>query len=523
MADKYEYWRELFGEEFPESAKNNNADDISESVSESANDANTVQKNKVRSNDEHSSDQTYLNVMEAIYGIKTVESETNSEKWAYFGGGAPKDEPDIWFDAPGYNKITINHAEPPKNVNGLDSTHVLPDNVKQVSAESQNVVRAKAPVEEPTKLVGRLDEAVGDVKAEVKRDKFVVRGRRKRFGCLGGLMYFVFIVGISIILAMLLWLGACDVLALKKDDTTAVITVEKDFKVSDVSKQLADAGIIKYEFLFNIFAKFSHAQDKIDPGTYELSSQYDYRALIVKMQAGAGSQLTTSVTIPEGYTLKQTFELLESKNVCDYSELEEIAKNYPFKHEFLQEIPLGDATRLEGYLFPDTYEFFIDDDPVGVINKMLNNFDNRVTDEMREVVEESGMSLHDIVIIASLIEKEAANDDERPNIASVIYNRLNNWDNPLLQIDATVQYALPERKENLSYDDLEIDSPYNTYKYAGLPAGPIANPGLASIKAAIEPASTNYYYYLLSKDNKHVFFNSYDAFQDFKNSSEFGG
>ena len=143
--------------------------------------------------------------------------------------------------------------------------------------------------------------------------------------------------------------------------------------------------------------------------------------------------------------------------------------------------------------------------------------------EMRLIAGESGYSLHEIVTVASLIEMEAGKDAERATIASVIYNRLNSSYYPYLQIDATIQYALEERKESLTNADLQIDSPYNTYKYTGLPPGPIANPGLASIRAALEPESTGYYFYALNKSGSHNFFATQSQFEYFVNSSEFGG
>ena len=142
---------------------------------------------------------------------------------------------------------------------------------------------------------------------------------------------------------------------------------------------------------------------------------------------------------------------------------------------------------------------------------------------MKEKAESMGYSFHEILTVASLIEMEAGTDTERPTIASVIYNRLNSSYYPYLQIDATIQYALGERKESLTYRDLEIDSPYNTYKYTGLPPGPIANPGMASIRAALNPESTGYYFYALNKKGTHNFFSTQSAFDRFINSSEFGG
>jgi UPF0755 protein len=150
---------------------------------------------------------------------------------------------------------------------------------------------------------------------------------------------------------------------------------------------------------------------------------------------------------------------------------------------------------------------------------MLVNFDAKVTDAMRAQAVEMGYTLHEIVVIASMIERETTGDDQA-TIASVIYNRLRSNAFPYLNIDATVQYALGKWKSALSLDDLKVDSPYNTYTNPGLPAGPISNPGYSSIYSALNPEETGYYYYALDKEGKHRFFKTTEAFQNFLNSSD---
>jgi UPF0755 protein len=297
--------------------------------------------------------------------------------------------------------------------------------------------------------------------------------------------------------------------------------------VDQVATELQTKGLIRYRKLFALFGKFFHAEDKIEPGTYTLSTKLDYRALIQNMHhytGWTGEELATvKVTIPEGKTVMETFQILADHGVCPYETLMECAAKETFDYPFLSDIPDGDASRLEGYLFPDTYEFYADSSPKAAICRFLDNFQERIPDRVVEQAAERGYTLRQIIIVASLIEKEAGNDSERPNIASVIYNRLQSTSYPYLQIDATIMYAMGEHKESLTYDDLEVDSPYNTYKYPGLPPGPIANPGLASIRAALNPENTGYYFYALNKNGLHQFFSSYNEFQRFVNSSNFGG
>ena len=360
------------------------------------------------------------------------------------------------------------------------------------------------------------------------RDFRPIRRRRYyRTGLVGGIMYFLFVVCVSVALACFAWLAADDMLSLNKEYVEAEVYVGEDMDVEQVATELQTKGLIRYRRLFALFGKFFHAEEKIEPGTYNLSTKLDYRALIQNMHhytGWTGEELATvKVTIPEGKTVMETFQILAEHGVCPYETLMECAADETFDYSFLSDIPKGDATRLEGYLFPDTYEFYADSSPKAAICRFLDNFGDRIGDRVTEQAAAQGYTLREILTVASLIEKEAGNDLERATIASVIYNRLQSTSYPYLQIDATIQYAMGEHKEHLTNEDLLVDSPYNTYLYPGLPPGPIANPGLASIRAALNPESTGYYFYALNKNGKHEFFSSYSAFERFINSSNFGG
>lgn len=312
-------------------------------------------------------------------------------------------------------------------------------------------------------------------------------------------------------------MAANDVLALNKGDTQSVVVIQDNDRLGQVASTLKKDGIIQYKSLFLFYASIANARAKISPGTYRLDTTMDYRAIVAALGKSSSSRMAVSVTIPEGYTLEQIFHLLADKGVSAYDALTKQAENYDYDFSFLKDLPLGKETRLEGYLFPDTYEFYLGEDAKTVLNKMLLNFDQKITDKMRNQAKSKGYSLHDIVIIASMIERETTGKDQKA-IASVIYNRLNSSALPYLQIDATVQYALKERKENLSDKDIKVDSPYNTYLYKGLPAGPIANPGLSAIEAALNPAKTGYYYYALGDDGAHHFFQTHEAQRRFLGS-----
>lgn len=333
-----------------------------------------------------------------------------------------------------------------------------------------------------------------------------------------GVIYVGGILLISFILATIGWRWAGDVLALNKEPLTASVTITEGESLGDVTAELKEKGLVKYGYLFQLFASFTHKAEKITAGSYELSTVMDYSALLNNISSTSAYRETVTVTIPEGYTVEEIFKLMENKGVCSYNDLLKVAQEETFDFDFLKDVKTTKEKRLEGYLFPDTYEFYKGADAKNVINTMLKNFDERFDSKMEAEMQLLGYSKNDIIIMASIIEKETDGSDQR-NIASVIQNRLKNtWATPkgYLQVDSTIQYLLKERKKKLTDKDLEIDSPYNTYKNPGLPIGPICNPGLTAIEAALEPNKTNYYYFMLGKDGTTHFFDTEAAFLAFK-------
>ncbi|MCL1821130.1 MAG: endolytic transglycosylase MltG, partial [Oscillospiraceae bacterium] len=312
-------------------------------------------------------------------------------------------------------------------------------------------------------------------------------------GFLAGILYFFFVVGVSAAIAALAWQSAKDVLGLMKEDNEATIIITDGMEIAQISKALKDKGIIEHQWLFTLYCRFSKSGEKIIPGEYTVNALLDYRALVHNMRGTPAEREEIRLSIPEGYNLRQIIDLFAENGIADADALWETAQFRNFEYSFLGSIPF-ERNRLEGFLYPDTYDFFIGESPASVFSKMLSNFNRKFNIEYRDRVKELDMTVSEIITLASLIEKEAANDDERPIIASVIYNRMKNTRETggLLQIDATVQYILPAPKPRLLYEDLEIDNPYNTYIYEGLPPGPIASPGLESIRAALYPADTGY-------------------------------
>lgn len=323
--------------------------------------------------------------------------------------------------------------------------------------------------------------------------------------------YIICVVLVSCLLAELGWLAVNEVCALNKEPLTAEVTIDEGDGLGAIAKKLKKAGIIDSKFLFKLYGLFSGTAKKVDAGVYKLDTGMDYHCLEQTMQTGTSAAATVTVTIPEGYTVQQIIELLAENNVSSVEKLTEAAKNYVFEdYSFIDNENLGNISRLEGYLFPDTYEFYVKEEAVSALSRLLDNFYYWIfeDEEMVEMMERE--DLKEIITVASLIEKETDGTD-RETIASVIYNRLNHSAETayLLQIDASLVYAAGRE---ITQDDYKnLDSPYNLYTHQGLPPTPIANPGLASIKAALNPEKTNYYFYALDVNgefgtpNRHVF------------------
>lgn len=288
------------------------------------------------------------------------------------------------------------------------------------------------------------------------------------------------------------------------------IKIENGISTKEISDLLESKKIIKNAFVFEIILKLKD-KNRILAGNYILNKGIPYDEAVAILQKGPIIK-TYKIIVPEGFTINQIAERVgTSSNIKSY-EFKEVLKkefkNHTSRYKFLKDLKIQS---LEGYLFPKTYEIFENTSASQLIDKMLSQFEGETKNLDWSSAESKGLTKNDIIIIASLIEKEAKVSSEHELVSAVIYNRLKK--NMLLEICATVQYVLPKRKENLSYEDLKIDSPYNTYIYPGLPPTPISNPGIASIKAALNPAKVNYLYYVLTgEDGTHTFTDNYDDF-----------
>ncbi len=290
-----------------------------------------------------------------------------------------------------------------------------------------------------------------------------------------------------------------------------IFEINQGASFNSVIADLKSDKVIHNTLLFKTYSKIMAGSklSDIKAGKVIIDGKVSYHDLLTLLCSDNRYTETISVTIPEGYNLAEIKNLLTEKNLIDINKFDDIASNYDFDYKFIKNLKKNN-TRLEGYLFPDTYYFTEDDDEISIINSMLSNFNN-IYLKYEKQFKNSNYSLHENIILASIIEKEGGNADDFKKVSSVFHNRLKRKDHlSYLQSCATVQYLLKEKKEILSNSDIAIDSPYNTYKYPGLPEGPIASPGEEAIKAALSPENTDYLYFQNDKNGVLHFTDNYN-------------
>ncbi|MHB8125124.1 MAG: endolytic transglycosylase MltG [Desulfitobacteriaceae bacterium] len=273
-----------------------------------------------------------------------------------------------------------------------------------------------------------------------------------------------------------------------------------------VAKELEQRNLIRSASVFCYLARTRQQNFKLLPGVYYISSTMSPESIIDRLLKGPDVE-SARVTIPEGYNTEQIINLLVEKGLGTKESFTKIIVSESFPYSFLKGAPVG-VHRLEGFLFPDTYFFEKGNSPRAIIDTMLQRFNHELTPETQKQLGNLKVSVRDWVTMGSLMEKEAKEEVDRPLIASVFYNRLKKG--MPLQIDATIQFILGTPKPKLLIADLQIPSPYNTYLHMGLPPGPIANPGHASLQAILNPARTEYFYYLAKNDGYHVFAKTFE-------------
>lgn len=289
------------------------------------------------------------------------------------------------------------------------------------------------------------------------------------------------------------------------DGGSVKIEVAEGAGSATIANMLKEKGVIKYPLAFRLQAKMGGYDGKYMPGSATIEDGMSYNDILDLLITA--DRAVTRITIPEGYEVKQIAQKFDEAGIVSWQDFYAALNPEDYDYDFLKGLPQRDGA-MEGYLFPATYEIPDGADAHYIIDLMLAAFDSQFTDEYKARAQSLGMTVDQIVTMASIVEREAGDTAEMPKVACVFYNRRNSG--MKFQSCATVQYILHERKPVLSIADTKIDSPYNTYLYPDFPIGPICNPGMDSIRAALYPEPTDAYYFVLGKDGSHVFSTTYE-------------
>ena len=289
---------------------------------------------------------------------------------------------------------------------------------------------------------------------------------------------------------------------------SVTVDIPEGAGASVVAQMFYDSGIIKYPTVFRLYSKLGGYDGNYKPGIITIDNGMSYNDILHTLIVS--DRNTVNVVIPEGYTIKQIASLLSSEGLCGTDEFISALDPALYDYEFLKNPPERSA-KLEGYLFPATYEIIPGQSAQDIVKLMLDAFSEAIKPEYYAKAQQMNMTLDQIITMASIIERETNADTERAKVAGVFYNRIKN--DQKLESCATVQYILGENKPVLSVADTKIDSPYNTYLHKGLPIGPISSPGEECIKAALYPEQTDAFYFVLGSNGEHIFSKTYEEHQ----------
>ncbi len=339
------------------------------------------------------------------------------------------------------------------------------------------------------------------------------RGRRKNKWMF--VMLWVLICTVCALLISFFAINAVnDILGFGKPDSIKEITVDRGMNIKEIASLLKSEGVIEQPGTFILYSKFRNRNGIIQAGDYVLNSNMGYDTIISAMQKGNNEKEVVKLTFYEGMSALDIANRLEKEGVCKKDEFLNIIDTENFGYEFENMIP-DDKLRfrnLEGYLFPDTYEFFINENPYSVAKKFVKNFNEKVFRPLYDDIRNFGMTLDQAVTLASVIQKEASLKDEMYKVSSVFHNRLDNpsANLPMLQSDVTIDYVEDDIKPFHTMKNQEMYDAYNTYVCEGLPKGPICSPGIEAIKAAISPEETDYYYFVTDANGKYYYSKTFE-------------
>ena len=388
--------------------------------------------------------------------------------------------------------------------------HILiPEEKKEVEA----VVSHKKPNEQAGKTSSQASQKKAS-SAKAKKKKSKKKSTSTATSIMLVAVIVVFVVAASFVLRIPIMGIVNDVIAINGDDTEIRVIVEEGMDYEDIIDLFAQKNLVSNSAFCKLFAKFRHYDvdrfgnpQSYPAGTYYLSTDMGVEGMLSEIKNAGSKDSTVKLTFPEGYTIDQIVEKLSKNGVASSGALYAAINDEALyeEYEFLKYVDNKQLRyrMLEGYMYPDTYEFYIGENATSVIKKFLNNFDDKWTELYTEKAEKLGLTIDEVITVASILEKEAYDAKQMSVIASVLYNRLDSSSFPFINCDSTGQY-ISNNQEQLEAEGTYVKfmKNYDTYQITGLPVGPICNPGADAIKAALSPDKTNYYYFLHAPDGK---------------------
>lgn len=390
-----------------------------------------------------------------------------------------------------------------------DETEV-PETGEIPAEEASEPPEAPEPPEADEEEAEETDDGENDSEEEEVPQK---KKRRKKKGhghIIFGLILSVLVISVAILAAVFILKCAKEIIGIGRSDIEIVVEIPMDSSTGSIAELLYSEGIISDPKIFRLFSKLKGADGTYIAGVHTLSPKMDYNTLIETLQEEAENQReTVDIVFPEGITLYEAAQKLEEKGVCEAQEFISVFNEGGFGFDFENEVKSSSLKfyKMEGYFFPDTYQFYLEDDPRVVAKKIYKNFDAKITPDLYGRMEDLDMELEEVLTLASIVQAEAANTRDMKKVASVFYNRLASPDEyPLLQSDPTTNYVEEIIKPNIQIKSEAMFKAYDTYQGAGLPPGPICNPGLDAIDAVLYPAETDYYYFCSNLETGEFFY-----------------
>lgn len=389
----------------------------------------------------------------------------------------------------------------------IDDTENFFNQINQQNNNYNSTNMPKLTVDQPNINNAQYDESEaegGSIKERRSRKR--KRKLESRFsGCLKTVLYSLIILSVSLVLGFFILSSAFDFIGVARpsEENSVQFTINEGDSIEDIATNLKAQDIITQPKVFELFVRLAKSDTVFRPGTYTVKTNADYNSLVNQLQYQSKPSDIVKLTFPEGLTLDEIVDKLNANAVCDKKDLLEYLQTGDFsEYELVSQIPDNPDRyyKLEGYLFPDTYDFYQGEPVQNVVDKFLSNTENRITDAMRERATELGMTMDEVITLASIIQKEASNQADMFDVSAVFHNRLNSDNLRQLQTDTTNDYP---------------SSKYDTYTIEGLPPGPICSPGLDAIEAALYPTDDFDYYYFASDNNGTFYYaKTYEEHQE---------